>query len=450
MKTKKRIMMFLLVVLTLGILTACGSESNEQVADDGEASPDTSDTTENTEPAPQVEITEPITIQYWHAHGDTQIDALNEMIDRFHAEHPNITIEPIFQGGYGDNHKKLMAARAANTVPAVSVIENASIPNFTESGMLADLTPFIERDGIDLGDFSEGMLKAYHYDGKQTGLPLIVSASVMIYNKDLFDEAGVEPPQTWDEIEAFAEKLTVKDGDTVSRYAFAVPGWSAWYYDPWIINGGGEILTEDGTSGIALEESKKFLKNFQEWKEKGYLYLPYGQGASGTMRQMFFDQEIAMIEHTSSLIDWYLENVDFEVGVSFLPGDKNRVTHIGGGGIVMLDAISDEEKEAAWQFIKFMTSSEHNIFWADNTGYLPTRKSALEASDGQQFLEENPAYRAILEWFDNVNPRVQHPAYGEFRAFYEEVVGIIALEGGDVDALLEEASKNIDAVLADY
>lgn len=397
------------------------------------------------------EDTTPITIQYWHAHAEAQLEGLNYMVEEFSKKYPHITVEPVFQGAYADLHKKLQAAVAAGDVPAVTNVEVASLPNFADSGVFAELTPWIERDGTDLSDFSDGMLRAYAYNGKQYGFPLIVSTSVFVYNKTMLDELGVQPPETWADIEEFNAKVTKKEGEKTVRYAFSVPGWDTWYYDPWLINGGGQILTDDmKASAVETPDSLRYIQNFQRWKNEGHMHIGYGKGASDNMRQMFLNGEIAMVQHTSAMLKMYRENADFEVGVSFIPGDRLRTSNIGGAGIVMMEGAKDAEKEAAWKFIEFMTSSEHNIKWAESVGYLPTRKSAIESSEGGQYFERWPQYRAVYEHFDDVTPRMQHPAYPEFSGVYKEVMGNLALNNEDPVPLMQDAAKKINDILLDY
>ncbi|MCI3926891.1 ABC transporter substrate-binding protein [Paenibacillus sp. TRM 82003] len=428
-------------------LTACGGGASST---GGTASTGGTDAGATAAPEAKADTT-PITIQYWHAHAEAQLEGLNYMIDEFSKKYPHITVEPVYQGAYGELHKKLQAAVAAGDVPAVTNVEVASLPNFADSGVFAELTPWIERDQTDLADFSEGMLKAYAYNGKQYGFPLIVSTSVFVYNQTMLNELGVQPPQTWAEIEDFNAKVTKKEGDKTVRYAFSVPGWDTWYYDPWLLNGGGQILTEDlSASAVETEASLRYIQNFQRWKNEGHMHIGYGKGASDNMRQMFLNGEIAMVQHTSALLKMYRENATFEVGVSFLPGDEKRTSNIGGAGIVMMEGAEDKEKEAAWKFIEFMTSAEHNIKWAESVGYLPTRKSAIESEEGAQYFERWPQYRAVFEHFDDVTPRMQHPAYPEFSAVYKEVMGNLALNNEDPVPLMQDAAKKINDILADY
>ncbi|GIP33227.1 ABC transporter substrate-binding protein [Paenibacillus sp. J2TS4] len=443
MKMKKTLQTVAVAALAATSIVGCSSGQNGG----GASAPNTTPAPAAT-PAPEDQT--PVTIQYWHAHAEGQIEGLNFMIKEFQDKYPWITVEPVYQGAYGDLHKKLMAAVAAKEVPAVTNVEVASLPTFGEGGIFMDLGPFIQRDQLDTDDFAQGMFQAYSYEGKQYGFPLIVSANVFIYNKTMFDELGVTPPQTWDEIVPFSEKVTQKEGNNVTRYAFSVPGWDAWYAETWIRNGGGTPLTEDLKSGLDKEESLRMIRSFKEWMDKGYMHMGYGKGASADMRQMFFDGKVGMVHHTSGQVKWYVENSDFEIGVSFPPGDAKHISQIGGAGIAIMDMAKDIEKEAAWKFVQFMTSSEYNVRWADYSGYLPTRKSAINSDEGKEYFDKRPQYKAILDNIDNVVARPQYPPYPESVKYITEALGKIVLENLDVEAAFKEAAEKMNEVLEDY
>ncbi|RTE06764.1 ABC transporter substrate-binding protein [Paenibacillus whitsoniae] len=437
MKRKKWLPILAVSSLALTALTGCGSSG------DGGGDTEASATV-----PPAVEDTTPVTIQYWHSHAEVQMPAVNDMIAAFQAKYPYITVEPVFQGAYVDLQKKLQAAIAAKEVPAVTNVEVSALPSFADSGAFADLSGYIKRDKVDMNDFSQGMLQAYSYNKKQYGFPLIVSTSVMIYNKTLLDKLGVQPPQKWSDIEEFNKKVAVKENGKTTRYAFSVPGWDTWYYDPWISNGGGAILNPEKTKSLLDQpDSLRWIQNFNKWLKDGSMHMGYGKGASDTMRQMFLDEKIAMVQHTSAVLKTYLQNAKFEVGVSFIPGDKERKSHIGGAGIVMMDGAPANQKEAAWKFIKFMTDAEHNIKWAEGTGYLPTHKSVLNTEEGKAYFAKLPQYKAVFDNFDNVVGRPQHPAYTEFSKKYMEVVGKMILENADPEPLMKDAVKEINTIL---
>lgn len=424
---------FIALTATALILAGCGNSGSSGESSQGTAA------TENTNP---------VTIQYWHSHADAQMPGLNYMLQEFNKKYPYITVEPVFQGAYTDLQKKLSAAMAANDVPAVTNVEVSALANFADGGAFEDLTPYIKRDKIDLNDFSKGMLQAYAFNNTQYGFPLIVSTSVMVYNKTMFDKLGVKPPEKWSEIEEFNKKVTVKEGGKTSRYAFSVPGWDTWYYDPWVENGGGTIITKDNKSGFEQADSLRWIESFKKWINDGSLMMGYGKGASDTMRQMFLEEKIGMVQHTSAVLKTYIENAKFEVGVSFIPGDKQRKSHIGGAGIVMMSGAKKEQKDAAWKFIKFMTSAEHNIKWAEGTGYLPTHKSVVTSEEGKAYFQKWPQYKAVFDNFDNVTPRPQNPAYPEFSNIYKEVVGKMALNNEDPIPLMKAENKKMNDILA--
>lgn len=395
-----------------------------------------------------VEDNSPVTIQYWHSHAEAQMPAVNFMISEFQKKYPNITVEPVFQGAYTDLHKKLQAAVAAKEVPAVTNVEVSALASFADGGVFADLSGYIKRDQVNMDDFSKGMLQAYAYNNKQYGFPLIVSTSVMVYNKTMLDQLGVKPPQTWAEIEDFNKKVVVKENGKTTRYAFSVPGWDTWYYDPWVSNGGGAILSADHKKTMLDQpDSQRWIQNFHKWLQEGSIHMGYGKGASDNMRQMFLEGKVAMVQHTSAVLKTYLENAKFEVGVSFIPGDKERKSHIGGAGIVIMDGAPQKEKEAAWKFVKFITDAEHNIKWAEGTGYLPTHKSVINTDEGKKYFEKLPQYKAVFDNFDNVVGRPQHPSYPEFSKKYMEVVGKMILENADPVPLLNDAVKEINAII---
>ena len=440
MKMKKWLSVLAVSSITLTTAVGCGNSADTK---GGQASGDVA--------PPAVEDNSPVTIQYWHSHADVQMGAVNYMIAEFQKKYPNITVEPVYQGAYTDLHKKLQAAIAAKDVPAVTNVEVSALPNFADSGAFANLSAYITRDKMDLSDFSKGMLQAYAFNNKQYGFPLIVSTSVFVYNKTMLDSLGVKPPQTWAEIEDFNKKVTLKENGKTTRYAFSVPGWDTWYMDPWVSNGGGSILSPDNKKTLLDQpDSQKWLNNFYKWTKEGSMHMGYGKGASDTMRQMFLDGKVAMVQHTSAVLKTYLENAKFEVGVSFIPGDKERKSHIGGAGIVMMEGAPAKQKEAAWKFIKFMTGAENNIKWAEGTGYLPTHKSVLNTDEGKKYFEKLPQYKAVFDNFDNVVGRPQHPAYPEFSKKYMEVVGKMLLENADPIPLLNESVKEINTIIADY
>ncbi|CAG7654650.1 ABC transporter substrate-binding protein [Paenibacillus allorhizosphaerae] len=402
------------------------------------------------EAPPLKEDNSPITIQYWHSHPETQLEGMKLIIAEFNKKYPNITVEPVYQGSYDELSRKLTAAMAAKDVPAVTVTENSLMPNLAINGALMELGTYIQRDKVDTKDFSKGMLEAYSLNGKQYGIPFVVSTNAFVYNKTMFDKEGIKPPETWADVETFGQKIVKKEGDKISRYGFTVNLSGPWDYEPWLLNGGGTIFTKDGKSGVDQPESFRFMRQFQEWKKKGYIYYTHGKGGTDTAKQMFLDGQLGMFQISSSGLKAYQDTAKFEIGAAFLPGDKRRIAEIGGAALVIMDMAPQKQKEAAWKFVQFATGAENNIKFVDALGYMPTRKAAVNSPQGQEFFKKYPYMKSIFDHFDDVISRPQHPGYSETKASLQKAIDRVVLENTDVEASFKQGAKEVNEILKDY
>ena len=401
------------------------------------------------------DVTEPITIEWWHAHEDNMTPYLNHMVDLFHEQNPLITVEPVYIGSYREIHTQLIAAIASGTVPAITVVEASQPANFGASGVCEILDPYIEAYGYDAADFGEGLIASTTYDGKQVSLPYLISTQVMYYNKTMADAEGITMPKTFDEMDAFLEKATIFNEDgTTARYGTVFAGWNYWYYETLFMNNGVQVINEDGVSTDLNSEASVYItKKIKEWIDKGYAYFAYGTGASSNMRQLFWDGGAFSVFHTSSLYDTYVDHAPFEVGMAWLPGSEDGTSFKSelGGAVIMIPTVaSQRQKNAAWQFMKFITSPEINLYWSSQTGYLPTRQSVTETADYAKYLEEKPAMADIISMNPWIMPLNQHPAYHTIANEWTHALARIFNEGAPVEATLDNLAETIEEILEDF
>ena len=218
MKITKKVSIMLVATLCLSLLAGCAGGNNSKGND-----------VEKGEITGPIQITEPTTITFWHTHTDQGVTALANAMAAYKEKFPNVTVSEVYQGTYGELAQKLTAAQAAQTLPSLTVLESANIPEYAESGFMQDLGPYIKADNVDLKDFAEGMLAAYNYDNKQVAIPYMVSTQCLIYNKDAVDAEGLKVPQTWDEMEEFLSKGTKFDASgKPTRQAMAIGAWDTW------------------------------------------------------------------------------------------------------------------------------------------------------------------------------------------------------------------------------
>ena len=147
--------------------------------------------------ASEYDVTEPITITWWHAHEDQLSEYLNYMVDKFNAENTmGITVNPVYIGSYGEINTQFIAAAAAGTgtVPALVTCNTSYPASYGKDGLCEVLDPYIDAYDYDIEDFGEGLIASTSYDGEQIALPYLISTQVMYYNKDAAEAEGITMP----------------------------------------------------------------------------------------------------------------------------------------------------------------------------------------------------------------------------------------------------------------
>lgn len=403
------------------------------------------------------EVTEPITIEWWHSLEDQYAPYIQEMVDMFHEANPLITVKPIYVGSYTELHTQLIAAVAAGEVPAISNAQSPYVAAYGEAGICEPLDPYIEAFGFDINDFGEGLVATTSYNGKQIAVPFLISTQAMFYNKTAAEQEGIEMPKRFDDLEEFLQKATIFNEDgTTARYGTVFGGWNYWYYETMFINNGVKLVLEDGlTSDINSEMSIYMTKKMKEWIDKGYAYYAYGTGASSNMRQDFWDGRAFSVFHTSSLYDTYVDQVGdkFEVGMTWYPGGNDGesfMSEVGGVTLIIPAAASERQKQAAWQFMMFMSSPEMNLYWADKTGYLPVRMSVIGTPEYEEYLQRKPAMHDMVQLVDRISPRNPHPAFDACGNEWRHALARIFNEGAPVEKTLNELQEVIEEILEGY
>lgn len=402
------------------------------------------------------DVTEPITISWWHSHGDHYSETIKEMVDKFNSENPLITVEPIYVGSYTDINSQLIASIAAENAPALCVANTSYPAGYGAAGICEILDPYIAAYDFDIADFGEGLIASTSYDGEQIALPYLISTQVLFYDKTAAKAEGVVFPTTFDELGPFLEKTTIFNPDgTTKRYGTVFGGWDYWYFETLYKNNGVQLVLEDGLStDINSDMSIYITTKMKEWIDKGYAYFAYGTGASSSMRQLFFDGGAFSVFHTSSLYDFYSDNIPdaVELGIAWLPGGNDGesfLSEVGGATILIPAHASQKQKNAAWQFMMFLASPENNLFWADKSGYFPTRRSVEGTQAYAEYLERKPAMEAVVSMSEWINPRNQHPAYDTCANAWRDALARIFNEGAPVKQTLDELAKDVEEILGD-
>lgn len=430
-------------------LTACSGGGSTGKAGANASSAAAPAASEAADPS-KYEVTEPITITWWHALESQYDELVADVVKKFNATQKLITVEAQYIGSYKDINEALVAAHAAGTgLPAVAVANTDYVASYGDSGLYEDLDPYIAGTDYDVDDFSAGLLLSSQYNGKQVALPFLHSTQVIYYNKTMADANGWKIPEKIEDFTPFLAEVHSKKG----IYGTVVPGWDQWYFETLYLNEGVQIITGDNDCDLNGDVALGVTKMIKGWCDAGDAYFASGTDASATMRQNFYDQKTFSVMHTSSLYNNYVSKCpDFEVGMAWYPaattGDKNSEV---GGCVLGIPSKNDQAtKNAAWQFLQFLCGKEVNMEWAEGTGYLPTRNSVLNTEEGKKFLEKKPAFQCIFDNLNLINPRIQNAAWSELATTWKNYMEIMMNQGGDITSGSNDMVTEINEILEDH
>ncbi|MEC0242460.1 ABC transporter substrate-binding protein [Paenibacillus dokdonensis] len=429
---KKKLTALTLTAMMVGALAGCGSGGG-------------TDSASSEAKAEAAASSKKIVIKYWYAYGDKIEEAKQHMVKTFNESQDKYEVVAEHQGSYDDLHAKVQAAFAAGNAPAVTDLEIASTGVFAHSGMLEELTAYAEKDKeqLKLDDFIPGLMGNAYVDGKLYGLPFMRSTPIMYKNVTMLKNAGLDPagPKTWEELEQYSRVLKDK-----GKVGMTVPV-DIWYYEALVAQSGGQMLSDDGkkaafndAAGVAPVEFWKKLSS------EGLIKMPVGDEAGATANKDWANQISAFKFGSTAGVSESLEIAKgngFELQTAFMPANKDYGVPTGGCQLVMTSKSTAEEKEAAWAFIKWMTSQENTIYQHKHVGYLPTRTSAVESEELQEHFKQYPQYKVAVDQLEYARPRPMENAYPEIAKVLSDAMqkAIIDPKTTPQDALNQAAEK---------
>ena len=163
---------------------------------------------------------------------------------------------------------KLQTAVTSGEAPHIAQLEMGRTKMFADYGVLQDMTEPAREAGLDPEMFYDGLMDCCDWGEGLYALPFNRSTPMFYYNKDMFEEAGLDPetpPQTWDELREYASKLSIPN----QRWGFEMP-IDAWFYEAFIMQGDGRILNEDETDIGFHQAGFKFRESLEQLSHDTY------------------------------------------------------------------------------------------------------------------------------------------------------------------------------------
>ena len=392
----------------------------------------------------------------WAMWGSPEEIATHQQVaDAFMAENPDISIE-IWSQPWGDYFTKiqtLWAAGDASVIPDVMFL--SPIQSYAADGVLEPLDPFIEASGYDTADYWPALLEFGMYDDTIYGLPRDIGLEVLYYNKDIFDEAGVEYPNenwTWTDLQAAAEQLTeVSSSGRVSRNALGMEGGK---YQLWVGQNGGSILDDmrnPSRCTLAEPEAVEAISFFADMMNNDLAMRDANLSQAGGDAAVFQSGQVAMIIQNASRISAFnAADMNYDVAVVPIPEGGQRSASAGGAAWTM-SSFSDN-KDAAWTFLNWLQSTEGGQAIYTSSGEILPALQSTAKSDAFMAASDIPMNRQafITEGENAKTGRIGY--FAEWNELNGSIIGpaLESIWSGEASAedVLPQLCEQVDAFLA--
>jgi multiple sugar transport system substrate-binding protein len=402
-----------------------------------------------------------VTLTLWHGYGNIQAPngevnyeakSLLGLIADFNKTHPGIVVKPIYKGTNDVGLAQLMVGLQGGLQPDIAYQYGTSIPQLATAPNIMDLTSTVQGSGWDWNDFLPAERAAATVDGKVYGVPALVDNLAIVYNKDLFDQAGVAYPTadwTWDDLVAAAKQLT---DPAKKQFGVGLPADASedtvWHYDAMLWEGGGDILNADNTKAAFNSDA-------------GVQALTTLQQMAVTDKSMYLDQQ--NVGKLDALMNsgklgmmitgpWALSSYpDIHYGVQIMPMYPGGThTTISGPDMWVLFNNGDAKAQAAVTFLEWFTAAKQVQADSMIDGHLPTRESVVQtpgflAAFGKKF----PGSDVFAENLTNATKaRPSIPTYDQISQVMGKAIVSVLLGQAQPKEALDQAAQKVDQILA--
>lgn len=434
-------------MLVVTTVTGCGNKNaNSQPSSDGSAIQNEGGSQEK----------EPVTITFWNGWTGPDGETLKELVKEYNEKNQdNVTVEMDIME-FSSLTEKMATALASGTNPNLHL--GFATGEYAIDGQYIPIDGIFDATDLEKSDFDEGILANCYYDGKLYGLPFQLTGTYMFWNKDLFEQAGLDPdtpPATWEELAEFSAKIDKLGGNIIGGgYTFNDGGMLGSMMKSY----GGNVVEEDGDGGCKacltdskyIEGNKKALQTILDFTK---------QSPSNTYSGV--DYETSFLAGTCGMIiagTWELagckeNNINY--GISLLPAGSEGIKMTAWPiSMCVMKGTEGRELEACYSFMEYWNDNLHNKIsdeapafrWTQQQGYQPYLHSV--ATDER--LTSDPDYQvtsSYIDYYDNYYP----PSFWDSFNLGSQVLGPLAenvvYETMSIEEALEVAQNDLEEII---
>ncbi|SDC32250.1 carbohydrate ABC transporter substrate-binding protein, CUT1 family [Sanguibacter gelidistatuariae] len=380
-------------------------------------------------------------VTFWGTWSGDQQRQAQEMIDLYNGSqdvyHVTYQAQEIVE-------QKLLTAMAGGDVPDVVLWDRNQTALYAGKGVLHDLTDLVAKDSVDTSQFYEQAVLEMTHDDKLFGLPLTVDNRSIFYNKTLFEEAGLTPPTTWDELATTASALTVWDGSSLKQAGFSLD--DAGLFNIWCYQAGCDLLSEDGTTTAFNSPAGLSVLTFWDQllnQDKVYK-LGFGDGTDP-----FAEGKLAMKYDGPWAISTYNKVEGLDYGVVEPPTGPNGDKGAGMGGFGLIIPEGAKNVDGAWDFMTWWsTQPENGVKFGEIAGWIPAN---VEAANNSFFVDDEhyggliatmefAKVRPIVAGYSDVEGLALIPQLQKFLSGESSAETALSTAQSEGDALLSKAA----------
>jgi len=420
----------LVLVITVLLLSACGGGGSKTSSGGGGS----------------VDAQGNVTLDFWYALGGDSGKAIEALVKQFNDSHPTIKIVATYQGSYTTAMAKVYSAITGNTLPNVAQLGAA--PLLGSSGAVLPIKDFIANDSsFDLGTIHPSFLEYNTAGGELWSLPFNNSVPILLYNKDLFVAAGLDPedpPEDIDELLEYAKALTITDSSGVTvQYGLNTKDDTHWFLSTLFLENGAQIVTEDESEMLYNSpEAVAMLQTWSDWVNV-HKIMPPNQHAESLSD--FLAGKLGMLMSSTSVVSGIQNDAAFPVGSAMFPMVNGvRKVPIGGGSLVIFRNENELIRNASWEFVKFMISEESSIYLTSQSGYIPIYKDALDWPEIDTIIKDNPLRQAAINSLPYAVAIPVFSALGNSDLALQNAVEKVELGTADPQTALNDAKTSVD------
>jgi multiple sugar transport system substrate-binding protein len=296
MKIKKNVLFFVALFTAAGVFAGGGKESGQKV----------------------------LNFWYWDQNGTAPY---GQLFSEFESQNPGVKVNLVISP-WADYWTKLQTALPTGTGPDVFWLNHPNAVSYLPTKLVMDLEALA--GDIHFENFDNNFCTPFVYEGKRYGVPIFWDATILYYNKALFDKAGLPYPTagwTWNDLVNAAGKLTIKEGNNTVQYGIAIDYSIQSGFSNFVLQNGGKLFSDDRMRSVINSPEGREAMQMQLDMIYKYGYAPTIQVLQETTKSTLFQSgTVAMATNHTGILKQWAEILGKKLGIAPLPRQKRRAS----------------------------------------------------------------------------------------------------------------------------